>query len=629
MEKNKNCSKDKNVNPFEVYRKEIAETIEKTKLKIKTDQKRDYFNLNDCPVELIRQELISIIKQIFNISESTLNELCLLDEPPAHIHQDLAFSTFIIANDLKKKPEVIAEIITKKINNRKNYKFIKTAKSIGAFVNLNLDQKKLYSRVLLTIDLLKEKYGESDINAGKIALFDYSAPNIAKPIGVGHLRSTIIGQALTNIYQKTGFAVIRDNHLGDWGTQFGELIYGYQEWGEEEKIAKNPLTELKNLYVRFHKEVEKKPEIKERARELFKGLEEKNPTLISLWKQFRDLSIDGFKKVYERLGIKFDTYIGESYFTDQTDSVIKECLNKKLAKTETDTKVVIVDTLKKLPSFILRKEDGSSLYITRDLATLKFRINTFKPSVIIYVVGEEQELYFKQLFELSKAIGLLNSEIIARHVKFGMVLSDGKKMSTRRGTTIELEELIKQSIDKSKKILIQKNNNLKPKKVKEISEIIGVGAIIYNDLKQSRIQNISFDWQKMLDFTGGSAVYLQYTYARINSIIKRVEGSLGKNKKEKPMVNLLFEDKTEFDLIKKLMFFPSVIIKALNFNSPHFICGYLENLAQLFNIFYEKVSIIKTTNLDLQKSRIKLIKSVALVIKNGLSLLNIKTPDRI
>src|SRR3989338_6097578 len=344
-------------------------------------------------------------------------------------------------------------------------------------------------------------------------------------------------------------------------------------------------------------------------------------------------NIAKFKKVYERLGIKFDAYLGESYFAGETDKLVEECLEKKLAKKDEETGAIAVENLEGLPSFLLRKKDDSGLYITRDLAALIFRVEVFEPDSILYVVGEEQSLHFRQLFALARALGYIDGAK-AEHIGFGLVLSGGEKMSTRKGTLIELDELIKQSVEKSKEILRQKNKDLSEKEIEEISEIIGLGAVVYNDLRQSRQKNISFDWKRMLDFEGGSAVYLQYTVARINSILKKLsqtdhQGPSLISRTVLDGLQSVFEKESEFALARKMMFFPVVILEAQKHNSPHLIAVYLEELAQLFNHFYNEVSIIGTEDANLRLSRISLIKSVATVIKNGLKLLGVKTPEKI
>jgi len=534
----------------------------------------------------------------------------LIDIPPKHIKADIAISGLRGG-----KTDTLARKISK-------LKDVEDVKRAGVFLNINLKKDIVYKNVLKIIQGLGDQYGESDFQKNKVALIEYSSPNITKPIGVGHLRSTIIGQTLSNIYEQVGYGVIRENYLGDWGTQFGKVIYGYQHWANKKKLKENPIRELKNVYVRFTAEAEKDPTLKEKAREIFRKLEGGDEKLLGLWKYFRDLSIEKYKKIYNRLGVRFDVYSGEGFSSDRSGKIIEQCLKSGVCRTDSQSKAVIVDSLADVPSFLLRKSDGTTLYHSRDLAMMEFRIKEYKPNVIIYVVGEEQALYFRQLKKIGRALGILNNNICLEHVDFGAILVDGKKMATRRGTVIELEDLIEQSVKKAGAIVKKKNPALAGAAVKKISEIVGVGAIIYNDLKQSRRTGISFNWEKMLNFEQGSAAYLQYTYVRIRSIIKKIDKDVPRGLKP------IFSDEIEFNLAKKLLFFPKIIFLAQQQNAPHLIATYLEELAQLFNSFYNAVSILKTKDEDLQLSRLLLIRSVSQVIKNGLNILNIGIPEQ-
>ena len=616
----------KNQGEFEKYKLEVIESVDAVQERIREEKEhRGYIDFSSYPSEELQKEVKEVVQESLGVQD--VGEIGL-SVPPAHISGDFALEVFYLAKKLGEKPNVLAKKIVDGINEHE-MDLIKDASLAGAFVNVETHKEKLYQEILSKILELGERYGESNINAGKVAIIDYSAPNIAKPIGVGHLRSTIIGQALSNIYHETGYSVIRDNHLGDWGTQFGSLIYAYKEWGDEKKIAENPIGELKDLYVKFHQFSEEHPEVKDNARELFARLEKKDPELVAYWKRFRDLSLKDFERVYKQLGIEFDTNIGESYFTEQADKLVGECTAKGLCRKDEASEAIVVDQMGEIPSFLLKKQDGSSLYLSRDLATLQFRVNTFNPDTILYVVGSEQDLNFKQLFELGKRAEYLPDGVEAKHIGFGMVLRDGKKMSTRKGTLIELEDLISQSVEKSREILLKKNPDADSQEINKVSEIVGIGAIIYNDLRQSKTKNISFDWEKMLDLEGGSAVYLQYSYVRINSILKKLTEAYGEidfDKLEKS--NISFTNKSEFDLAKKLMMFPEVIKRAQETDSPHHICGYLEELASLFNSFYNEVSILRTEDKKLRESRVALSKSVALVIKKGLSMLSIKVPEK-
>lgn len=621
---------------FEKIVKEGDIAIEKTKKRIARELKnKKSVSLGDYIIELIKKEISDILIAKFSLSADSVKNLHL-EIPPACIKADLSVPLFNTAKELNRDLQKTGEEATAVINfslENSTDNLVASAQSTGPYLNIILKKEKIYSLILSHVVKLKNKFGDSAVNDGKIALIDYSGPNIAKPFGVGHLRSTVIGQAVANICEKTGFIAIKDNHLGDWGTQFGKLVYGYQQWGDKKKIVQSPIKELNALYVRFHEEAEKNPALEDEARNIFNRMEGGDKKTLNLWNKFRKISVAEFKKIYNKLDIKFDIYLGESYFAEKSGGFIKEALDKKIASIDIETGAVVVESLEGLPSFLLRKQDGSSLYITRDLAALKFRTENFKPNEIFFVVGEEQSLHFKQLFALARALGYINGGK-AKHISFGLVLSDGEKMSTRKGTLVELEDLIDQSVAKSKEILLQKNKDIGKKELDEISEIIGVGAIIYNDLRQSREKNISFDWKRMLDFEGGSAVYLQYTCARINSIIKKLvqqdhQGFTLPQGETLMVGEFIFEKEIEFEVAKKLMFYPHIILQAQKTGHPHLVATYLEELARLFNNFYNAVSIIGTEEKNLRLSRVALIKSVAIVIKNGLGLLNIKTPEKI
>ncbi len=614
---------------FDQYQQEVMTTVYSVLDRVKCEMmERKYISKEIYPVFRIQKELCGIVEKSIE-SPGIFNEEFDLQSPPAYVTGDFAIETFGLAKKLKESPQTLSSKVVDGINREEHTEFIDKAVAVGPFVNVEAKKNILYASTLSCIATLGDKYGESDINAKKVVVVDYSSPNIAKPMGIGHLRSTIIGQALANLYEKTGYSVIRDNHLGDWGTQFGKLLFAYKHWGNEEDIEKNPIEELKNLYVKFHNLAKDNPQMEDEARVLFAKLENGDPELTILWKRFRDWSVIDFEKMYERLGINFDMHIGESFFIKEAEKVVQDCLSKGICRIDDETGAVVVDQQDNLPSFLLRKQDGSTLYISRDMATLKFRNEIFNPETILYVVGSEQSLNFKQFFSLARRAGYLPDSVKAKHIDFGMVTKEGKKMSTRRGTLIELNDLIEQSVEKSREIFSKKNPSLIGEKLDEIFEIIGVGAILYNDLHQSRIKNISFDWDKMLDFEGGSATYLQYTYVRIQSILKKIDETFpGESDIVLDESNICFETKNEFSLAKKLMEFPQIIAKAQKTDSPHDICTYLEELALLFNSFYNDVSILKTGDDTLRISRIMLSRSTANVIKNGLALLNIRVPEK-
>jgi arginyl-tRNA synthetase len=554
--------------------------------------------------------LFKVYKEIKSILEDF--ELGDFQTPPEHIKADLT-----VIGNLEKIKEAAREI------NAGSFEYLKKAEIQGPFLNISLKSEVVFQSILKNLTNFSERYGTSDLNEDKFALIEYSAPNVARPIGVGHLRSTIIGEVLSRIYEATGYTVLRDNYLGDWGTQFGKLIYAYQTWGDKKKVKENPLKELKKLYVKFQEESEDNEQLVEKARSILKELEEGDKKTLKLWKRFRELSIREYKRIYNWLGVEFDHYGGESMFLKSARVVPEDCLKKGICKK--GEQGVVIAEVDNLPTFLVRKQDNSTIYHSRDLAQLKFRVEKFKPDDILYVVGSEQTLYFHQLFALAGKLEYLNG-VTPKHIGFGLVLGeDGKRMSTRHGTAVELENLIDQSIKKSRKIIEEKNPELSVKEKQEIAEKVGIGAIIYNDISQSREKNITFNWDRILDFETGSAVYLQYTYVRINSILEKYKKGIGNPQKPEKFV---FEELIEFELSRKLMFFPGVVLKARENDSPHIIAVYLEELAGIFNAFYNKISIIKTQDDGLRNSRIFLAKGVSQVIKNGLMLLDVPVPKK-
>ena len=492
------------------------------------------------------------------------------------------------------------------------------------FINFKISNEQLRKN-LCGILKKKCKFGSSEMGKNKTVVIDYSAPNIAKPMHIGHLRSTIIGQSLYNIYKFLGYKVVGDNHLGDWGTQFGKLIYAYKNWGNKKEINKNPIEEMTKLYIRFHKEAEKDKELEELARKETKKLQDKDSENIKIWKFLVRESLKDFKKIYKLLGIKFDYVLGESFYDDMLENIIKEGFDKKIAVKSEGAVIINLDE-ENLPPFLIKKTDGAYLYTTTDLAAIIYRKRKFKPDKILYVVANEQALHFQQLFASAKKYGLCEN-IKLEHIKFGMVLGEtGKKFSTRKGETVELNNLIDKAVKLSQKTVEEKNPKLSKKEKKKIAKVVGLGAIKYNDLSQNRITDITFNWDKMLSFDGNSAPYLQYTYARIKSLRKKYNNlyKLDRvNILDKPDFSLLKED-IEKDIMRQLIKFPEAVESAARENSPHLIALYIYELASLYNNFYNSVPILKAEK-NIAKARIYLSKSVAIIIRNGLNLLGIDT----
>jgi len=507
-----------------------------------------------------------------------------------------------------KNPTELSKSLEKKINSAKLPSLVKSVKSIGPYLNFYVNVKELSKMTIKEILSKDHAYGSKKDN--KIVVIDYSSPNIAKPMNIGHLRSTIIGDSLKRIYKHLGWKVIGDNHIGDWGTQFGKLIYGFLKWSSYEKLKENPIDELLRVYVKFHQYAEKNPELNDEAREYFRRLENGDKELIKIWKLFVDLSLKQFKKIYELLDVKFDYYLGESFYIKIAKDMIKVLKEKKIAKTNKDGSVYVDLKPYGLVDLILLKSNNSTLYQTRELATIKYREEKFKPDKILYVVGTEQSLYYKQIFKTAELLGYNSKKY--EHVGFGLVLSKEGKLSTRKGEIILLKDVINKAISLAEDIM--KDRNIKNKK--DIAKIIGIGAIKFNDLKQNRIKDIVFDWNRVMNLEGDSGPYIQYTNVRIKSIMKKSNKNL-KN-------GFIPTTKTEVEIVKELSKFPNVIKKAQMENKPNYIASYLLDLCGLFNKFYHETKIIGSNN---EEEKLGFIKSISIVLEIGLNLLGIKYPE--
>jgi arginyl-tRNA synthetase len=532
-------------------------------------------------------------------------------------------AAMVLARKLNKNPVEIAEEIKNKISEDKNLFSEITVEKPG-FINFRIADQYLRKN-LCGILKNKDKFGSSDLGKNKTIVIDYSSPNIAKPMHIGHLRSTIIGQSLYNIYKFLGYKVIGDNHIGDWGTQFGKLIYAYKYWGDKKKIKKNPIEEMTKLYIKFHKEAEQNKDLEELARIEIKKLQDKDSENVKIWKFLVKESLKDFKKIYKILNIKFDYVLGESFYDEMLAGIVKEGFDKKIA-TKSEGAIVINLDKYNLSPFLIRKTDGAYLYTTTDIATAKYREEKFKADKIIYVVANEQALHFQKLFASLELLGICKN-IKLNHIKFGMVLGEtGKKFSTRKGETVELNKLINKAIKLSQKTVEEKNPKLSKKEKKKIAKVVGLGAIKYNDLSQNRMTDILFNWDKMLSFEGNSAPYLQYTCARINSLRKKYNELYKLNRVNvfnKLNLSLLRED-IEKNIMRQLIKFPEVVENSAKENAPHLIALYIYELASLYNNFYSSTPILKSEK-NIAKARIYLSKSVMIVIKNGLNLLGIDT----
>ncbi len=477
------------------------------------------------------------------------------------------------------------------------------------FINLSLENKFLITQME---EVIKKKgnFGRSNKGKGKTVVVDYSSPNIARPFGIGHFRSTIIGQSLLNLYRFLGWQVIGINHLGDWGTQFGKLIYQIKSRRSKKKLT---IKDLEKLYVDFHQKAIKKPELENEAREWFKKLEEGDTEAKKIWKECVEISLKEFNKIYQRLGIKFEETRGESFYRDKMGKVIDLAKKKRILVKSEGAWVVEFPDLK-IPPAILIKSDGATTYETRDLAAIAYRRQKWHPDLFIYEVGVEQQLHFKQTFATAVKLGYGKPEQFV-HVKHGLIYLPGLgKLSTRTGRTIYLEQLLDESVKRARKLGSQNQ---------KIAEAVGIGAVKYFDLKNHPSTNIAFDWQKMFVLEGDSGPYLQYTYARCQSVLAKVEGV----KIETINFHPHLKDE-EIALLRTLYKFPEVVQEAGEKMAPNLICNFLFDLAQKYNFFYNKLSILKADNVNSVNFRLFLTSAVSQVIKNGLNLLGIEAPEK-
>lgn len=459
----------------------------------------------------------------------------------------------------------------------------------------------------------KEKYGSSKVGEGKNVVVEYSSPNIAKPFHIGHLFTTAIGNALYKILSFEGYNCIGINHLGDWGTQFGKLISAYRRWVDEEALEKDAIGELLRIYVKFHEEAEKDPELEKEARLNFKRLEEGSEEETELWNRFKDLSLKEFNKVYDMLGIKFDSLAGESFYSDKMDAVVQEIDDKGLLVDSNGAKVVMLDEYN-MPPCMIKKSDGATIYATRDLAAAIYRKKTYDFHKCIYVVGTPQALHFKQVFTTLKLMGHDWADD-CKHVGFGLVKLANKKLSTRNGDVVFLEDLLNQSVEETLKIINEKNPNLKNKE--DVAKKLGIGAVVFTYLKNNRERDIVFDWKEILSFDGETGPYVEYSYARGKSILRKAGELTGEADYSK------LSSKEEFELAKLLGGFNDAIMNAIDKLEPAMVTRYVIEVAKAFNKFYNAHGILNAEDNDVKLARVKLVEATCQVIKNALNLLGI------
>ena len=542
-----------------------------------------------------------------------------IETPPDKKMGDYAFPCFRLAKILKKAPPVIANELKAKLNSDDQY--ISGVEIVGGYLNFYINKLELAKIVFDNYEQAKGEYGKTNIGEGKKVIVEYSSPNIAKPFHIGHLRTTVIGACLAKIYEFMGYDVIRINHLGDYGTQFGKMIEGYKRWGNEYDLTDDPIKKLMDIYVRINDLCKQDENVLNACRENFKLLENGDEYCTNLWNKFKDLSLKEFQKLYDILDVKFDSMNGEAFYSDKMDEVV-ELLEKSGKLIESNGAKIIDLEDKGLGVCIIQKSDGSSIYATRDLAAVLYRARTYDFDKCLYVVAYEQNLHFKQVFEVSKYLGISEKcQKGLEHVSYGMTRLPTGKMSTREGTVIKVEDLLQESIDRVKSIIDEKNPNMENKD--EEATKIGIGAVIFNNLCSTLIKDQVFDWNTVLNFNGESGPYLQYIYVRTKSVLEKA----GYVPDYSDVDLSCLSDQESLDIISILYEFENTLINVVTKNEPSFLTRYLISLAQSYSNFYNEHKIIDDDK-KIQNARIYLTKVVGDVLKTGTNLLGIKMPNK-
>ena len=557
--------------------------------------------------ELIASELAKVIDSLDQ--DAILN---LLEQPKSSDLGDIAFPAFSLAKVERKAPQAIAADIAEKIDQSAFEKVVAT----GPYVNFFLDKSKISDQVIKSVIEAGADYGQQDEGHGQNITIDLSSPNIAKPFSVGHLRSTVIGDALSNIFRKMGYNTIKINHLGDWGKQFGLLMVAYKKWGSKEAVEANPIDELLKLYVRINAEIENDPELDDEGRLWFKKLEDGDPEATELWQWFRDESLVEFNRIYKLLGVEFDSLNGEAFYNDKMDEGVQILEDKGLLKESKGASIVELDDVN-LPPAMIKKSDGATLYITRDIATAIYRARTYNFVKNIYAVGQEQSNHFRQLKAVLKKMGFDWSDDMV-HVDFGLVTKNRQKLSTRKGNIILLEPTLQEAISRAKAQIEEKNPELENKE--EVARAVGVGAVKFYDLKTDRRNGYDFDLEAMVSFEGETGPYVQYAYARIQSILRKANFT--------PSADATYSlnDPESWEIIKLLQDFARVVKRAAENYDPSLIAKYAINLAQAFNKYYAHTRILDES--PERDSRLALSYSTAVVLKEALRLLGVEAPEK-
>lgn len=557
--------------------------------------------------QLVVQALEPVLKD--HLSTEQISDL--IETPSNSDHGDLAFPVFQLAKVFRKAPNLIAEDLVNQIDD-KNFDKIE---AVGPYINFFLNREKLSGQVISQVLKEGSDYGSVDLGHGQTVTLDYSSPNIAKPMSMGHLRSTVIGHSIDLLHQKVNYKTVSINHLGDWGTQFGKLIVAYKKWGDEATVRKDPVNELVKLYVEFHEKAEDDPSLEDEGRAAFKALEDGDPETVEYWKWFKEESIKDFQIVYDKLGIKFDHNTGESFYNDKMEDKLDILADKGVSTVENGATLVYLDE-EELPPALVKRTDGATLYITRDIATAYYRKETFNFAKSLYIVGNEQANHFKQLKAILKRMGNDWSDDMV-HIAFGLITLEGKKLSTRKGKIVLLEEVLNEAVELAQEQIDAKNPDLVDKE--EVAKQVGIGAVVFHDLKSDRMNSFDFKLSDVVQFEGETGPYVQYTYARAKSLLEKY------GKTVDPDSHLSLTDDYAWQVIKKLQAYSDTIVQAVDKYEPSVIARYVIQLAQAFNKYYGNVRLLNED--EELPARMALVEATSIVLKDGLKLLGVQAPE--
>lgn len=568
-----------------------------------------------------KKEIAEIIaKNLEGLTEDEIKSM--IEIPQDQSMGDYAFPCFRLAKTMRKAPNLIAAELAEKLQGEQLFSEVSP---VNAYVNMFVSREEMIKSTVSEVLEEKENFGRSDIGGNKKVIVEFSSPNIAKPFHIGHIRSTVIGNSLSKIYDALGYDVFKINHLGDYGTQFGKMICAYRRWGNREDVINSPIKTLLGYYTKFHVEVEEHPELEDEARAIFTKLEQGSKEEVELWQWFREESLKEFQRVYDMLGIEFDSYNGESFYSDKMPRFEKELSDKGLLHESNGAQVVDLEEYK-LGTALIKKSDGSSLYITRDIAAAVYRKENYDFYKNIYVVATQQNLHFHQLFKIIELMGYDWANQCV-HVPFGMVRLEEGTMSTRHGRVVFLEDVLNGAIEKTREIIEEKNPNIE--NLEEITSQVGIGAVVFNELSNNRIKDYTFKWDQILNFDGETGPYVQYTHARCASLLRKAGEDIVAKAQDPKNVDfaLLAKSDSAYELTKLIYAFPGVVEQAGEKYEPSIITRHIIDIAQCFNKFYHDEHIIVDDEVE-KTSKIALVIATKRVIATGIGLLGMKAPER-